>query len=338
MSSAPLKRVLRRAKKAGFESSFVRQALPPWWDDEAAVHPSGLEEAIGYLAARLGIAPASLRAGDQAEFVAPRVAPRFKTKANVEQSDVLPVERVAVRALRMAVRATPAHQFPSLSALELRSVLLAGDPAWVTFERLLDWCWDTGIAVLHLSAKVATGKKMDGLAARYAAAKPGGTDRYGIVLCGNYKAPSRLLFHLAHEVAHVLLGHLPEDGVIVDQAVESKLDDEQEREADEFAWTLLSGNPKFEPYSHPRWNGPQLARHVELESQQLRISPGTLALSHGYRWAMWGAAQKALAQFEGDQDAPLMLRNMLAQRLDWSALSDDDADYLRVLAGLEGRE
>ena len=333
MPVAPFTRVLRRVKGAGFQLPFIRQALPRWWDDAAAEHPSGLEEGIGYLASRLGLAPASLRDGERAEFVT-TIEPRFKARTDVAREVLLPAEHVAIHALRLAARATPqADPVPRLHALELRRVLLEGGRPWVTFDRLLDWCWANGIPVLHLGAKVGK-KKMDALAARFSRLAFADGDRYGIVLCCNYKAPSRLLFHLAHEVAHVLLGHLPKDGVIIDEAVESRLDDQQEREADDYAWTLLSGAEDFEPYGNSRWNGLQLASAADEQSQRLRIAPGTLALAYGYEHSHWGAAHAALARLEAGQDAPQMMRNVLARRLDWSALAADDADYLRTLTGL----
>ena len=334
MPVSPFKRVLKRARGAGFETSFVRQALPVWWDDEAADHPSGLEEGIGYLASRLGLAPSSLRDGPEATFET-TVQPKFKTRSDVSRDALVPTEHVAVRALQLALRAAPQPgPLRHLDARSLRRELLADRHPWVTFDLLLDWCWRNGIAVLHLSTKVGK-KKMDGLAARFAGLAFADGDRYGIALCCNHKAPSWLLFHLAHEVAHVMLGHLPENGVIVDESVDSRMEDEQEVEADAYAWTLLSGTPSFEPFSNPGWNGPQLARAAAAQSQQLRIAPGTLALSHGYRHGMWGAAQSALKLLEGDRDAPQAARNALLRQLDWPALSADDVDYLRTLSGLD---
>lgn len=325
----PFSPVLRRVTAAGFKRAFVeRDVLPPWWEDEIAAHPTGLEEGVGILAVRLGLVPASLREGTAAAFAAD-AEPKFKTRADVETSHLEPLRHVATYALRLACAATPPGEPLAADLAVLRRQILSGGEPCVSLGALLRTCWEGGIPVLHLGQSVG-GKKMDGMAARFG-------DRAGIALCANHKSPARLLFILAHELGHVLLGHLPEDSVLIDGAdvVSTQDADTEEAEADAFAWTLLAGRADYGFYTHPKWNAPTIAQAAEGCGQRDGISPGVLAANHGYRYPeRWGAAGKAIKILEPDADALEAVRAAAADGLDLSALPEESADYLARLAGL----
>lgn len=66
------------------------------------------------------------------------------------------------------------------------------------------------------------------------------------IVLSSKRASGFLLFHLAHELGHIALGHVSQNGAIVDDEInESDSDigrDPQEIEADRFAIELLTGN------------------------------------------------------------------------------------------------
>ena len=331
MPKNPFSAVLRRVAAAGFKPKFVKgDVLPPWWDDEIAAHPTGLEEGVGLLSVRLGLVPASLRDGVRAEFAAD-AEPKFKTRQGVEPSDLEPLRHVATYALRLACAAAPpARPFPSSDPAALRRHLLAGGEPCVTLDGLLRLCWSAGVPVLHVGGPVG-GKKMDGLAARFG-------DRYGIALCANHRPPARLLFILAHELGHVLLGHLPDDGVLIDGdgTVAATDTDAEEAEANAFAWTLLTGRADYSFYTHPRWRAADVVKVATLCGERDAVSPGVLAANHGHKYpGVWGAANRALKDLEPDGDGPQAVRDVAAASLDWTALPDEAADYLGRLLGLD---
>lgn len=325
-ATSPLTSIVRRLTAAGYDRAFVRSVLPDWWEDEIAAHPTGLEEAVGRFSAALGVVPASLRAGERAAFAAD-VEPRFKLRKGVQENDLQPLRMTATQALRLACIATPAGPLPAADPAALRQHVLAAGHACVTLGALLDLCWDASIPVLHLGQKVGP-KKMDGMTARFG-------DRYGIVLCANLKHPSRLAFVLAHELGHVLLGHLPHDGVLVDTEGVGSDSDSEEAQANDFAWTLLTGSPDFKAGIFPKAKADQVVRDARSKGEAACVAPGVVASSHGYAYPkLWGAVTAALNLLESELDGVEQVRHAAEQHLDLDRLSDDAADYLARIVGL----
>ena len=63
-----------------------------------------------------------------------------------------------------------------------------------------------------------------------------------IVLCRNSRSSAWLLFILAHELAHIALGHIDDDGMLIDENVKRNIQDTEETEANRFAEEVLSGD------------------------------------------------------------------------------------------------
>jgi len=331
----PFADVLRRAREAGYKKAFVENVvLPEWWEHQIAANPAGREEGIGYLALRLGLSPASLREGERATHI-PLGEAKYKTREGVTTSDLEPAKAVAAWALRLACGAMPVPLHAVPDAPTLRAHLLSAGAPWVDFPRLLDACWAQGIPVLPIEDP-GGGKKMDGMAARF-----GG--RFGVALCGRYRSPSRQAFILAHELGHVACGHLPADGVlVVDEGIAERAlggadgnvrDEIEEPEANGYARDLLM--PEFTIYLHPGYSAHKLASWAKEKAPALHIAPGVMVNNYGHVHKKWGVAGAALSDVEGGHNALALMRQALEERLDWDRLSDDEADYLRRLTGLE---
>jgi hypothetical protein len=119
-------------------------------------------------------------------------------------------------------------------------------------------------------------------------------DRNAILLAKDSMYPPHIAFYLAHELAHIALGHVAKDTAIVD--LESELPaieatDPEEIEADRFAIELLTGrsDPQVLPVSGA-YNAPGLADAALKSGPALRIEPGTLALCFGYSTQNWAVA------------------------------------------------
>jgi Zn-dependent peptidase ImmA (M78 family) len=78
-------------------------------------------------------------------------------------------------------------------------------------------------------------KKPDGMAVRVGS-------RYAIVLCRNHRYSAWPLFILAHELGHIARGHLKQDGLLVDDDNWATDVEGAEKEANDFAVKLLTGN------------------------------------------------------------------------------------------------
>lgn len=66
--------------------------------------------------------------------------------------------------------------------------------------------------------------------------------RYAIVLCRNHRYSAWPLFILAHELGHIARGHLKQDGLLVDDDNWATDVEGAEKEANDFAVKLLTGN------------------------------------------------------------------------------------------------
>ena len=320
---------------AGFKRAFVKETvLPSWWDDEIASTPSGMEEAIWFLATRLGVQPSSLRTeGGAVEFVAASNV-RYKTRNGVDVEKLYPARSVALRALRLACLTSDQRPLRPMTAQDIRNEILRNGKPWVSLDDLLDWCWTHGIPVLHLGNPGGR-TKMDGMAARFG-------DRFAIALCVNYREPSRQLFNLAHELGHIMSGHLPEDGALVDEGFEKRDPDDRDTEEDqanEFATTLLTGERDYQCFSGDFNRAPTLAMRSREIGVRHRISPGFVSLVYCHlNPRKWRLSAETLKILEPDTNAIEEINRTAAKHLDLSCLSEEDADYLLRLIGMEDKE
>ena len=163
-------------------------------------------------------------------------------------------------------------------------------------------------------------------------------DRSAILLGKDSMYPAQIAFYLAHEVAHIALGHLSQDTAIVDLEPEQPViaaSDEEEKEADQFALQLLTGtaNPRVLPASGS-YNAPGLADAVLKSAGVLHIEPGTLALCFGYSTGNWAVVNSAM-QFIYSSARPVWTEvNKLAVReLVLDQIPSDSRPYLNAVLG-----
>lgn len=105
---------------------------------------------------------------------------------------------------------------------------VAGDESEITLDRLLRWCWQTGIIVAPMEARggFSAGAWVIG-------------DQPVVVLKEAPDLKAYWLFALAHELGHLGRGHVAGAGVVdIEHAWEGH-DDEQEDEANSYALDLL---------------------------------------------------------------------------------------------------
>jgi hypothetical protein len=320
-----------KLKQQGFTRQFVKGVLPEWWDDSLANTPSGYQEAGMLLARLFNIRPSSLLSDNTVpEFRFG--ARRFKRNQCSDVADLDQACSLAMTAARLAVSAMPNSYVPPAPAAELRRSLLSNpERRWIDFSTLLEYCWQIGIPVLHLSHLPNGARKMDGLALSV-----GG--RPAIVLTSK-RPHGYMLFHLAHELGHIAEGHVDEDG---SWAIDTEIDvsDEQEDEAaaNRYGFTALTGESVFRglpdgvtvPHA-----GTQLALASLVMASSRRIDPMHIALATAHRcdnFRLGGAALLALVK-DRPSDASVCTA-MLERQLDWESLSDDEADLLRKLTGM----
>ncbi len=156
--------------------------------------------------------------------------------------------------------------------------------------------------------------------------------RYAILLGRDSKYPAPIAFTLAHELGHIMLGHLEGTSAIVDLE-EGEYDlpgDPQEDEADAFAISLLTGSANPEITTNIESFGPKSLALAALRAGPIHgIEPGTLALCLAHRLQKWPAAMAALSHIYTTAKPVWQEVNGIANsQINWPELGDDSADFL----------
>lgn len=317
----------KRLRAVGFDTPYIRSiALPSWWDDAAAESPSGFQEGMMLIARHLGVSLESL--GDPGSPIELRdFGPcNFKKMQGVADDELAIARALCTRAAQIAAASVndPADSTTVPTGQQIREAILQSGAPWVSLSALLDWCWSNGIPVLHVSHFPRQAKKMDGMAALV-----GG--RPVIVLSKNAKREAWLLFILAHELGHIVSGHVSDNGVLVDEKVTKQSEDAQEQEANATALAILTGDADCRFTSPGRWpNAQELASMAVDYGKNHQVDPGHVVLNYSNNigptfHALGNAALKLISP---QADAPRVIREAMASRLDWSAIPEDSSEFL----------
>jgi len=316
-----------RLRAVGFTTPYLKKvaALPEWWDDSLWDDPMGRAEGYIHLSRHLGIDIQSLQDPSSPLRLKNFGTCKYKKQAGTTEAELLLSRVIATRAAHFAIAATAIPNGTIPSAEELRDAILDQND-WVGFTQLVEWCWSNGIPVIHVNNFPSEAKK-----------KPTGfTLRHqgqpAIVLCAEYKQPSRQLFVLAHELGHLSLDHVPVDGALLDEKVEEDgtAIDSEEREADRFAVHLLTGNPHSQLDTGGNWpSATDLAKLARDYGLRNGVDPGHVILNWAHSMGeVWHIANAALKLLVDQFDAVDFLAQRLTANLDWNRLPEADSAFL----------
>jgi hypothetical protein len=330
--SPNMKALYGRLSKLGFPKPYVRSTiLPPWWDDEAGASEAGFTEALMLVSRHIGVDLSDLQASAELPTLGRRVPAKFKKAKGVSTDAVAVARSLATQVACFVSSAMSAPVAMPPSAAELREAILDSGEPWVALGSLVDACWARGIPVLHVSNFPRAARKMDGLAARI-----GG--RPIIIISKEQKQPAWLLFILAHELGHIASGHVDADQVWVDEKVDADDADDDEREANRYAVELLTGSPVLGFVAEGRWpNARQLAEAAQEIGRAQQVDPGHVVLNYGKTMGptFFAVANAALSHLYPNADAVAVLREKMADKLDWSALTEEGAEFVARMTGLD---
>lgn len=321
----------RRLKAIGLSDPAIEAAWPEWWSDAADPSASARLELRFSVARKLGLDPRSLVDEDGIPRFVWRDEARFKHLSG--ESDL---ERAAISSFGRALgtfllsATTVREPMAQASAIDLRNVILRSQQ-FVRLVDLLALCWSSGFPVVHLRIFPSARKRMAAMTVRVA-------DRSVILLAKDSMYPAQVAFYLAHELAHIALGHLAKDTAIVDLETEHPVlstADPEEAEADRFALELLTGrtDPRVLPAAGS-YNAPGLADAVLKAAAALRIEPGTLALCFGYstqNWAVTNSAMKSI--YSAPKPVWAEVNRLAASELDLDQVPPDARSYLSAVLG-----
>jgi hypothetical protein len=319
----------------GYPRATVDAVWPEWWSAEAEDSLAAQTELRFTVARRLGLRPTTLFDGDAPEFVWQHEA-KFKGLTALDDR-----ERAAITSFGQAFTQTllPAVAAPTkgpslvgLSAEELRASIMDQPGSVVDIESLCVLCWALGVPIVHLRVFPLPAKRMAAMAVRVG-------DRFAILVGRDASFPAPTAFHIAHEIAHIALGHLANTAAIVDTKILGREhEDAEEAEADRFALTLLTGDPepKIEMNQRAR-TGKQLAQASIAATRPpggLRIEAGTLCLCYGYQTGDWHIAYASLRHVYLHEHAVWKVLNRFASNeIEWDALSIGGQAYVRAVLG-----
>ena len=322
----------QRLATVGLPKAFVRkQGLPDWWCDDYEESEGAIVTAAAHVSKRLNLDLKSLLNEQELPRFVLTSQPKYKTQSGTDPQQLPVSSAIAAKVAQIVASACnrPYQPIEHFSVAEIREEILKARQ-YVDLEGFLDFCWSHGIPVIHYSRFPEGVKKFQGMVACF-------YQRPVIVLSLNASSPSRLLFIAAHELGHILKGHLNlmSEGVLVDEAVELESKDDEEIEANEVAAELLLGRPDQFYGQLRNYTAPQLAEYARRVGLNDRVSPGVVALNYGWYKHHWGSANGALKILEPSADAPQLINHYLLQHLDWDELGNDYQEYLELVLGLE---
>lgn len=323
-------RLRRELRQAGIATAAIDAVWPQWWSEEASQSVSATAELTYTVARRLGLSPSALFDGS-AKFLW-RDSTKFKNLGvtSVHEQEVLAAFAVAIG--RCALAATARPVISSLpDAQTLRATILA-QGRLVDTRELLTLCWSLGIPVVQLQVFPLGSKRMH-------AVTVSSDGRYAILIGTETRYMAVAAYIIAHEIAHILLGHLENETSLLD--VENPLEladrDTEETEANRLALRLLTGteDPQISA-STGSYNATQLA-HAAMEAAGAeQIDAGVLALCLGHATGNWRQSYGALKIIPpGEYPVGEQINSLAANQFDWDTLSYTNREYLSKIIGRE---
>jgi len=282
-------------ESAGFPRSLQNMLLPEWVTPEVLSDATVSSEIAAILAKRLGLRASPLFAASPRVESLRRRDIKYKRSIPNKPKNLKAATSIAVSVAESVASACRVEFSPFVhSADALRKEVLASFPGkWLGLKNLLMTCWSHGLPVVYLAELGQGVAKMDGTVV-YTDSRP------VIILSKASPLWAWQLFILAHEIAHVALGHVAPDDILVDEELSEnsyflKDNDADERAADMFALELLNGrkNATYTTLEH-RINGTELATTALNLGTAQQIDPGHIALNFAHNSGKWNVGIAAL--------------------------------------------
>lgn len=323
---------------AGFPKSFVTRLLPDWWDNALFKTSTGAIEFASILKQRLGLDVGFAESGEL-EVLAPDRRARYKKRTATLESELQVCSNLGVAMGKLALFCVeqPAQHLPS-DPLMLGKMVRAGSGTNdISFQALLDFCWNQGVPVLFLKDLPKGSKRITGMALRI--------DGSPVIVLGyQSNQNAKQLFVLAHELAHVCLGHVDLAGVLIDEGIDAitesiegadgNLADAEERQADEFALTLLRNGHLHLPQGKQSPASPaELTMDAVSRGRDLGIDPGHIILSYAREHDDWLFGHQALGYLPNQKSAMELIHDRFVKNCDVDRLSVDNRAYLLSMQG-----
>jgi hypothetical protein len=323
----------RKLKGLGLSDDVIHAAWPTWWSEEAEFSSSALNELRFSLSRKLGISPDSLFDEGNATFLwdGPAKFKGLDAETDSEKAALVSYGSSVGRLLAQAANPSQ-YQIARPSAQELRKLILESGAPFVRLVDVLGLCWALGIAVIQLRVFPLTSKRMTAMAIQH-------KGRFVILLGRDSNYPAIIAYHIAHELGHIMEGHLTEESALVDVKMPDEVqgEDAEEQAADKFGMMLLTGIDDLKiTRSRPPRNPRELANAVANASSEARIEPGTLALCYAYQTKNWALAIASLRHIYPTSSPVWLEVNKIAQsQLNFDTLTEDNQNFIFSVMGMK---
>ena len=328
--------IYKTLSQVGLKKNHVRTLLPDWWDDTIALSDTGAWEFVMLISRRLSIDAKSLASGSIVPIGSvSNIA--YKHRSAVSDDNYRAGTMIAA-ALAESVTAAMHNDF-TLTQFDpefIRSSIRGQNNGVVDFDGLVTFCWNHGIPIIPLPNLPVGVRRMDGAVFKV-------NNRPAIIISRKNDSKAWLSFILAHEIGHYCLGHLQEGSSIIDVDLKREAtfksdssSDQQERDADRFALSLLSGDEAGMLLQNwgKRITGVELAVNAKRDAYKVGASTGHLVLRYAFLTSRWTEAITALRFLDEDFDAQNSLTLELSTRISLKNIAEDLRDLVISVTGI----
>jgi hypothetical protein len=322
-------------ESAGFPRSLQNILLPEWVTPEVLSDTTVSSEIAAILAKRLGLRASPLfAASPQVESLRRRDI-KYKRSIPNKSKNLTAATSIAISVAESVASACRVEFSPFVDSADAlrKEVLTSFRGNWLGLRNLLMACWSHGVPVVYLAGLGQGVAKMDGMVVHTG-------ERPVIILSKVSPLWAWQLFILAHEVAHIVLGHVAPGEILVDEELSEDLyvsrdNDLDERAADMFAIELLNGRSNATyTLSDNRANFRELA-HVAYEfGKENQIDPGHIVLNFANQSGKWDVGIAAAKVLQGENPpASVVISEAMWHGIDPEALPMDTIEFLGRVTG-----
>ncbi|NJM62265.1 MAG: ImmA/IrrE family metallo-endopeptidase [Oscillatoriales cyanobacterium RU_3_3] len=321
-------------ESAGFPRSLQNILLPEWVTPEVLSDATVSSEIAAILAKRLGLRASTLFAANPRVELLRRRDIKYKRAIPKKSKNLTAATSIAVSVAESVASACRVAFVPFVgSAANLRQEVLASFPGkWLGLRNLLMTCWSHGIPVVYLAELGQGVAKMDGMVVYT-------SDRPVIILSKTSPLWAWQLFILAHEIAHIALGHIIPGTILVDEEMSEdsyifKDRDSDESAADRFASELLKGRENVTYTLADRANFMDLADTAYEFGKANQIDPGHIVLNFANQSGKWGMGIEAAKVLQGkNPPASEVITEAMWGGIDLEAIPTDTIEFLARVTG-----
>lgn len=335
-SDRQIDKIFGSLESAGFPRSLQNLLLPEWVTPEVLSDAAVSSEIAAILAKRLGLRASPLFTESPRVELLRRHDSEIKYKRSLpnKSKDLTAATSIAVSLAESIASACRVEFSPfSDNADALRREVLASSGYWVGLRNLLMTCWSHGVPVVYLAGLGQGVAKMDGMVVHTG-------DRPVIILSKASPLWAWQLFILAHEIAHIVLGHVAPGEILIDEELGEdsyalKDADLDERAADMFAIEMLNGR-KNATYtvSSDQVNSNELAHAAYEFGKAKQVDPGHIVLNFANKSGKWDIGSAAAKLLEsGRQPAWAVVNEAMWGGINPKALPLDTVEFLGKVTG-----